>query len=229
MEIEAAIFDLDGTLIDSVPAYFKITDLILERVNLPPVSREVVVELMKGGREIWDRLIPRDMMHRKDELIRRCMEVGMEIYPKVFFNEVDLIPGVAEIFSQLTANEIKIGLVTSSHARYVDGKLIPLKRNGIYELIDVMITIEDAPKMKPAPDPLIECARRLGVARERSVYVGDSRVDIRAAKEAGMFAIGVLTGIDDQQTLRREDPHMIVESIYALKEFFLKHQLTDGR
>ena len=80
-----------------------------------------------------------------------------------------------------------------------------------------MITIEDTPEVQPAPDPLIECARRLGVAEEKSVYVGDSYVDLRAGKAAGMMTVGVLTGVDDYETLKREDPDMIVESIFDLQ------------
>ena len=53
MKIEAALFDLDGTLIDSIPAYFKLLEEILRRLNLPPVSKEVVTELMKGGPAPW--------------------------------------------------------------------------------------------------------------------------------------------------------------------------------
>lgn len=217
MKIEAVIFDLDGTLIDSVPAYFKILEVIVSRLNLPPVSKEAVSELMREGMAAWEVLIPEEMKDRKEELRQEILRLSMEISPEVFQKEVELIPGAPEIFSQLSESEIKIGLVTSTHAKFLDGKLLPLKNRGIDKFIAEVITIEDTPEVKPAPDPLIECARRLGVAEEKSVYVGDSYVDLRAGKAAGMMTVGVLTGVDDYETLKREDPDMIVESIFDLQ------------
>ncbi len=214
------MFDLDGTLIDSVPAYTKMLEIIVSRLNLNPASKEVVAELMKGGLAAWEILIPEEMKGRKEELREQIMEIGMEAGREIFLNEVRLIPGSTEVFSQLSTNKIKIGMVTSTHAKFLDGKLVPLKEKGIDELIDVVITIEDAPNVKPAPDPLIECALRLGVAEEKSVYVGDSHIDIRAGKAAGMMTVGVLTGIDNYETLEKEGPDMIVDSVFDLRDVF---------
>jgi HAD superfamily hydrolase (TIGR01509 family) len=220
MKVEAVLFDLDGTLIDSVPAYTKMLEIIVSRLNLNPATKEVVAELMKGGLAAWEVLIPEEMKDRKEALREQIMEVGMEAGRDIFLNEVRLIPGSTEIFSQLSANKIKIGVVTSTHAKFIDGKLLPLKEKGIDQLIDTVITIEDAPNVKPAPDPLIECARRLGVAEEQSVYVGDSHIDIRAGKAAGMKTVAVLTGIDDYEILEKEDPDMIVDSVIELRDVF---------
>jgi HAD superfamily hydrolase (TIGR01509 family) len=222
MQIKAAIFDLDGTLIDSVAAYFKITDVILQNVHLAPVPKEVIVEFMKGGDEVWDMLIPENRKHEKQELIHEIMEVGKQIGWRIFQDEVRLIPGVTEVLTQLVSNNIKIGLVTSTHRKYLEGKLIPLKQNSVYDLIDAVITIEDAPRMKPEPDPLIECARRLNATEESCIYVGDAHVDMKAGKAAGMITIGVLTGIDDYETLLREGPYKILDSVYDLGEFLLR-------
>jgi HAD superfamily hydrolase (TIGR01509 family) len=222
MKLESVIFDLDGTLIDSVSTYFKMLDIIMERVNLPPVSKEVVMEIMKGGYEVWDLLIPENMRDRKAELLKRIMDVGQEVGRQMFQEEVKLIPGVPQIFSKLSANHIHIGIVTSTHARYLEGKMLPLKKNGIYDLIDAVIVIEDAPKIKPAPDPLIECARRLGVSRDKCLYVGDSQVDMKAGKAAGMMTIGVLTGTDDYETLKAENPDKILDSVNELNEMMFE-------
>ena len=220
MKIEAVIFDLDGTLIDSIPAYFKLLEIILGRLNLPPVSKEVVTELMKGGLAPWEILLPEDMKDRKDEFRQEIIGITKEVGPEIFLNEIKLIPGVSEIFSQLSSKKIKIGLVTSTFAKFLDGKLLPLKSKGIDTLINEVITLEDSPEAKPAPDPLIECARRLQVSKENCVYVGDSYVDIIAGKKAGMLTVGVLTGIDDYEILKKEDPDMIVDSVLDLRDMF---------
>ena len=154
---------------------------------------------------------------RKEDFRERILEISRGFGRELFQREVKLIPGVSEIFFQLSEKKIKIGLVTSTHAKFLDRKLSPLKEQGIDKLIDVVITIEDAPELKPAPDPLIECARRMGVAREKCVYVGDNTVDLKAGKAAGMTTVGVLTGIDDHETLKREDPDFIVDSVFDLR------------
>jgi len=221
VKIEAAIFDLDGTLIDSVPAYLNILGIILKRLNLPPVSKEALSALMGGGRDAWEMLIPEELKHKRDEIRNEIIEIAKEAGRKIFPQEIKLIPGVSEIFNQLSSRQIKLGLVTSTHARALDVKLIPLQREGIDVLFDVVITFEDTPKAKPAPDPLIECARRLEVTREKSVYVGDSYVDIRAGKAAGMITIGVLTGMDDYETLKEEKPDVIVKSVFDLSDILM--------
>ncbi len=220
MNPEAVMFDLDGTLIDSVPAYYQILDIILTRLHLPPASKEALSDLVKGGKEAVDKLIPQEMKHRKEELRQEIHKIASEVSPEIFRKEVRLIPGVPELMARLSALRIPIGLVTSSHTRTLETKLLPLKNAGIDGLIDVTITNDDTEERKPAPGPLIECARRLGVSREMSVYVGDSYVDLRAGRAAGMMTIGVLTGMDDFDTLKSEDPDLIVNSVSDLREIF---------
>ena len=220
MNVEAAIFDLDGTLIDSVPAYLKMLEIILEKVHLPPVPRETISTLMRGGGEGWKLLIPEEMKDREDELRPKILAVANEVGRKIFPKEVRLFSGVPEIFYELSSKKIKIGLVTSSHARAIEAKLLPLKEHGIDELIDEVISIDDVHKIKPAPEPLIECAWRMNVNRGKSVYVGDSYVDLRAGRSAGMMTVGVLTGMDDYETLKNEDPDLIVAKIGDLRNIF---------
>lgn len=60
---------------------------------------------------------------------------------------------------------------------------------------------------------MIDCGKRLGVAMDKSVYMGDSRTDIRAGKAAGMKTIGVQTGMDDYESLKKENPDRIIDGV----------------
>jgi HAD superfamily hydrolase (TIGR01549 family) len=215
--IRSMMFDLDGTLIDSVPAYFDLMASILKIVGLPPAPKSVIAEFMTGGLQALEKMIPDEMNHRKEELIQECITVGRKMSWNMFNDTVQLFKGVPELFSLLADRNILIGLVTSTHRRAVDRKLAPLARSNIKDTFHAVIAIEDAPERKPAPDPLIECARRLAVPAQQCVYVGDSHVDIRAGKAAGMMTIGVLTGLDDYETLKKEAPSMIVESVNEIR------------
>lgn len=218
--IETILFDLDGTLIDSVPAYYRLMAAMLDTVGLPSAPKPLVAEFMTRGLSVLEKMIPVELSHRKDELIRELLLVGREKSAEMFRHEIDVIPGVERLFPLLGAREIRIGVVTSTQRRYVEMKLAPLERRGLTDFLEVVIATDDAPLKKPAPDPLLEGARRLGVPAGRCIYVGDSHVDIRAGRAAGMATVGVLTGLDDSETLLREQPSLLLDSVEDLSPLF---------
>lgn len=218
--IRSMMFDLDGTLIDSVPIYFQLMESILEVVGLPPAPRSLVAEFMTGGIKALEKMIPEEMLDRKDELVKECITVGRQMSWNMFKDKVQVMDGVHELFSLLVERKILIGVVTSTHRIAIERKFTPLAHNGLKDAVDAIVAIEDAPARKPAPDPLIECARRLAVPINRCVYVGDSHVDIRAGNAAGMLTIGVLTGLDDDETLQAENPSWIFQSVKEICGLF---------
>jgi len=220
-EIRCAIFDLDGTLIDSVPAYFQLMATILETIGLPPAPKQLVSEFMTGGGlKIIEKHIPPELQHQKEQIIKKFMMVGRQSSQSAFKDRVRVFGGVHPLFIRLSALKIPIGIVTSTERAYIDRKLRPLEKAGLTKYLDAVIAIEDAPRKKPAPDPLLVCSERLGVGVENCIYVGDSHVDIRAANAAGMKAIGVLSGLDDHETLIAEKPCMILEDVNELVKVF---------
>jgi phosphoglycolate phosphatase-like HAD superfamily hydrolase len=220
-DINCVIFDLDGTLIDSVPVYFELMETILKAIGLPPAPKSVVAEFMTGGGlEVIEKLIPEKLQHQKDKIIKEFMTVGRKASRSAFKDRVRLFSGVPRLFLRLVGLRIPIGIVTSTERLYIDRKLTPLEKSDIKKHLDVVIAIEDAPRKKPFPDPLIVCSERLGISAEKCVYVGDSHVDVRAANAAGMMAIGVLSGLDDRETLMSENPHMILKGINELIRLF---------
>lgn len=215
---DAVIFDLDGTLIDSTDVYLRILNVAFERLSLPLFSKEDILDLLIEGDFDWNKILPADLKGRKEEIIQKAMEIIREIYPQMFREEVKLIPGAADILREISMGDMKIGLVTSTDAKNLPPKLHPLKASGVENLLQVIITTDKIPNKKPSADPLIECGKRLCVEMERIVYVGDSRVDIRAGKAAGTMTVGVLTGVDDYEALRAEAPNAILDSVVALRE-----------
>jgi HAD superfamily hydrolase (TIGR01509 family) len=131
---------------------------------------------------------------------------------------VDLVPGAEHLLKKLHERNVKLGLVTSTLGRFIEFKLIPLKKCGVRDLFQSVITLDDVKNRKPSGDPLVECARRLEVSPGKCAYVGDAAGDIVAGKAAGMRTIGVLTGLDDYQALKGEDPDMILDSVSQLPE-----------
>lgn len=218
LKVKAVLFDLDGTLIDSAPIYYQIIDIVFERLGVPPVSRETLQEAMDDGDFDWDYVLPNPMKFRKEELTAEAREIIADIAPPMFRKQIKLIPGAADILKWIAARGMKIGLVTSTPTDYIAVKLVPLKKAGVDHLLEVVITADDVINKKPHAEPLIKGSKGLKVAAENCVYVGDTRVDIRAGNAAGMKTVGVLTGFDDFTALKRENPDTIIDSIAQLDE-----------
>jgi len=218
LKVAAVIFDLDGTLIDSIDIYFTIVENALKRLNLPAVSRNRILEAAESEEFKWELVLPQDVLNRKEEIVDEAWAVINEIAPQMFADNLELIQGAGHIVESLSSNGLKIGLVTSTQRQYLETKMQPLKNAGVDNLFDAIITSDDVEKRKPAPDPLITCAQLLDMKPGNCVYVGDTTTDIKAGKAAEMRTIGVLTGFDEYETLQKESPDAIVESVRYLLE-----------
>ena len=218
LKVAAVIFDLDGTLIDSIDIYFSIVEKTLERLNLPGVSRSRILAAAESEDFKWELVLPPDVLSRKEKIIDEAWAVINEIAPQMFADKLDLIQGAGGIVEKLSSNGLKIGLVTSTQRKYLATKMQPLKNIGVDTLFEVIITSDDVEKRKPAPDPLIACAKQLDLKPGKCVYVGDTATDIKAGKSAGMETVGVLTGFDDRDALNQELPGAIIESVEDLMD-----------
>jgi 2-phosphoglycolate phosphatase len=216
LTVDAVIFDLDGTLIDSAPIYYAIIDVIFDRLDIPPVPQNVLLEAMKNGEFEWDIVLPYEMKHRKKQLVEKARGIIDDIAPSMFDDQVKIIPGAADALQEIAVQGLKLALVTSTFREYMALKLVPLVKAGVDNLFEVMITADDVQHKKPHAEPLIMCSDKLGLAPARCVYVGDTRVDIKAGNAAGMQTVAVLTGFDGYDALAREKPDNIIESVSDL-------------
>ncbi|MBW2564174.1 MAG: HAD family hydrolase [Deltaproteobacteria bacterium] len=218
LPVDAVIFDLDGTIIDSIGIYYKIVAAVLERLGLPQVSTTDLRNATENGGFDWSLIFPEQIKDNKEELIKNAWKIAEEISPKMFLENVKLIPGAANVLTRVSERGIKLAVVTSTPQKNMTAKLKPLIESGIRHLIKEIITADDTNRKKPAADPVVECNKRLGIAAGKSVYVGDMRLDIKAGKAAGTKTIGVLTGFDDFESLKKEKPDAIIKSIAELPD-----------
>jgi HAD superfamily hydrolase (TIGR01509 family) len=208
--VRAVIFDLDGTLADSMEYYHWLACDLVEHAGAPPVSRERVHELMgQGDSEILRKLLPPDFPDPEPtiqrvlaERARHWMRAGEEIEP---------LPGCLELIRALHARPCSLGIASSSGRAGAH-----LERWGVHELFGAIVGREDVSQRKPHPEPVLLCASRLGLEPAEAVYVGDSPVDIEAGQAAGMRTIGVLTGTSTRERLTPLDPDHILESAIEL-------------
>lgn len=217
LPLQAVIFDLDGTLLDTREIYFTIMERLFDRLSFPRASRELLVEASANGDFDWEMALPEEAKGRSEELRPLIREIIQEVSPSLFKERNALIPGVEPLLRMLAAAGVKIGVATSTEARYMKLKLRPIRDSGLEPLLQAVVTADDVSMQKPAPEPLIECARRLGALQGRCLYCGDMRVDVRAGKAAGMITAAVLTGFDSQSILEAECPDLILGSVAELE------------
>jgi phosphoglycolate phosphatase len=216
LTVDAVIFDLDGTLIDSAPIYYALIDIIFDRLGIPPVPQSTLLEAMKNGEFEWDVVLPDEMKNRQEHLVEKAREIIDDIAPSMFHNQVKLIPGAADALKEIAAMGLKLALVTSTLKEYMALKLDPLAQAGVEALFEIIITADDVQNKKPHAEPLVMCCDKLGLDPGNCVYVGDTRVDIKAGKAAGMQTVAVLTGFDGFKALKRQAPDAIIKSVAEL-------------
>jgi HAD superfamily hydrolase (TIGR01549 family) len=216
--IQAVLFDLDGTLIDSIGIYYQIVAIVLERLDLPQAKENDILAAAEQDPFDWLRVMPKVEPSQKERLITSAWRIVEEAYPALFREQARLIDGVVTLLPQLARKEINIGIVTSTPRKHLDHKMAVLEQQRIAQLVKAVITADDAPFKKPAPDPLILCANQLETPVARCVYIGDTCLDIQAGKSAGMRTIAVLSGFDRAETLAGKHPDAIIPSVGHLKD-----------
>lgn len=209
--IRAIIFDMDGTLIDSMDTYYDIVIDIMEGLGVAmTLPREVLFESLSQGKKLSSIIFPPDLENR-DTIVERFRAQAIEAFKQIFTRgEVELIDGVEVLLEELNQRGFSLAIVTSSMAEII----VPfLKARNLHTYLDCVLGRSEVFRLKPFPDPLLKCMRILGVEPHRSVYVGDSIIDIQAGKAAGTGTVGVLTGTTDLARLREEAPDAILDSV----------------
>jgi pyrophosphatase PpaX len=198
---EPVVFDLDGTVVDTVELIvesFRHATRAVLREELPdevilagvgqPLMKQMARLSARHARELYDTY--REYNHRRhDELIR-----GYE--------------GIAEALDALRAAGRRLGIVTSKSA---DTTQMAFRAVGLREHFEVVVTASDTSEHKPSPAPLLLCLERFGATAAGSLYVGDSPVDIEAGRAAGMATAAVAWGVFGRERLLAAGPDYWLE------------------
>ena len=213
--LAAALFDFDGTLVDTTEMIFQsmrhATSSVLGRDDF---SREEL--LANVGQPL-----PRQMElfdAEKAELLLEAYRAHHEEHHDALIAE---FPGVDEALNRLRTAGVRIIVVTSKRRRSVEMALA--KFPGLDLVVDLFVTMEDTTEHKPHPEPLLKGLELMGdVPKEQAVYVGDSPFDVQAAKAAGLTSVAVSWGAFSEDTLREAEPDHLVPDIDTAVDVLLK-------
>ncbi|MFY9342185.1 MAG: phosphoglycolate phosphatase [Planctomycetota bacterium] len=200
----AFLFDLDGTLADTLPDLAASTNHVRAQHGLPPVELAVVRGFVgDGARTLVARALAEVLP--AGAAGERQLDRAFEDY--VTHHRVQctvlsaLYPGVREHLEQLHEQGVALGVVTNKPEQFAR----PLLRHlGLHDLLSVIVGGDTVPQRKPDPEPLRFALRELGLTAAAATMVGDGVQDLRAGKAAGLRTIGCLFGYGDPDALRRE-------------------------
>lgn len=183
--IKAAIFDLDGTLIDSmwVWSQIDIDYLASKRLEVPSNLKDEIAHL-----GFIDVALYFKKRFNLDDDLETILETWNKMALEHYSHNVKLKPGVLEFLKYLKDNDIKIGLASSSNLLLIESVL---KSNGIYEYFDAITTTDEAKKDKSNPDVYLLAADKLKTSPDSCVVFEDIPEGIKGAKLANMSTIAV--------------------------------------
>lgn len=197
MPAQAAIFDVDGTLVDSVDLHARAWQEAFAHFGHRVGFGEIRAQIGKGA----DQLMP--VFLSKEELERRGKEIEAfrsDLWKREYLSRVRAFPRVRELFQEILRRKLRIALASSAKGDELDRyKQIA----GIDDLIGTETSMDDAERSKPHPDIFRAALDRLGaVEKERTLVVGDTRWDAIAARRLGVRTIGLLCGGTAESDLR---------------------------
>lgn len=203
---EAILFDLDGTLVDSVGAYLEVARVAAQPFGLE-VTEQHVRNCLAVGKNFWKGVVPQDRGDC-DSVAKAMSAHAAREWPRVLREHGTVFDGVARTLAALRGLGIKLGVVSGARPEVLE----LLGAEGILEQFDTVILGPDVSRGKPDPEGICKGLRRLGVRPEMALYVGDAPVDIQASRAAGVRAVSVLTGAAGSAMLSAYAPDRLISS-----------------
>ena len=216
--VEAVLFDLDGTLIDSAPDLGAAVDKMRVQRGLPSLPLEQYRPMAgTGARGMIGIAFGITPEHAEFEVMKEEFFVN---YENCMTERTRIFEGVNDMIAALVSQGLPWGVVTNKSSRFTDPLTAAMP---LFATAGAIVSGNTTPHAKPHPEPLFEAARRLSVDPARCVYVGDDERDIVAGLAAGMGTVAATYGYLGQQTdIARWNAHLHIDSPLKLLNFLNK-------
>lgn len=205
MNYDTVIFDLDGTLVNTLEDLTDSLNDLLAEEGYPKCSLDEVKNAIgEGYRILLEKSLPTGSL--KEE-IDRCTTLFETRYISNMINKTKPYEGILELLSALKHLGIKIGVVSNK----MDGATKDICHHYFGSLIDIAVGDTPERRRKPAPDNVYEALAQLGSAKSSTIYVGDSNIDVHTARNADLEFVGVAWGFRTKEVLSEEGAKVIIE------------------
>ena len=216
---DLVMFDLDGTLIHTSPEIADAINDALRELGLPDITQEQVNSWIgRGTRDLLSQAIasgtgvPAETVRSAEAFVAQ-VAVFDKHYHQRCGTRSELFPQVRETLTALRERGIKLAIVTNKEARFTQPVLA---FHQMQALFDEIISVDTFPVKKPDPVGLLHCMKRLGVAAERALFVGDSSIDVATARNAGVPVWALPYGYNLGKPVADSHPDRMIDDISAL-------------
>jgi phosphoglycolate phosphatase len=194
----AIIFDLDGTLLNTLSDLANSVNRVLASHNFPVHATEAYRFFVgDGARMLIKRALPENQ--REEKNIEKCLDEFKKEYQQNWHNETILYPGIAEMLNALTAYDLKLAILSNKPHTFTLKCVHHFLSKWNF---DVIVGQQESIPQKPDPAGALLIARQLNIEPASFLYVGDSAVDMKTACASAMFPMGVLWGFRPAEELK---------------------------
>jgi len=213
--LQAVLFDLDGTLLNTLDDLAASTNAALDMHGMPQRTTDEVRRFVGNGvAKLIERAVPAGTSGEK---AKQVLAGFIAHYEKHSADHTGPYPGIMELLSALRTQGVKCAVISN--------KIEPAVKTLCTEYFGdfIQAAVGDAPERRTKPDPMgvYEAMARLGVSKENCVYIGDSDVDIYTGHNAGIKSIGVTWGFRSEELLRDAGADFICHTAGELLELLL--------
>ncbi len=216
--IKAVIFDLDGTLLDTIEDIANTCNQLLEKRGYPSLPiKDYKIYVGKGVKNLLIKLI--EVLKMPEQLLDELMSDYYEIYPIESTKTTKIYPGISEMLETMKKMDIKINVLSNKpHEQVID--LMP--KYFSENTFDIIYGKHEGVKAKPDPTLLKKMMKELKVKKSEVLYVGDTKTDMETALNASVASVGVLWGFREETELVQSRASYIIthpkEMIHIINE-----------
>lgn len=197
MRYKALVFDMDGTLLNTLEDLADSTNFALVKHGFPEQPTEAYRYFVgSGARKLVERALPEEA--RNPETIDVCLAAYKEHYNENWANKTRLYDGLAEVLNQLSTSTLKFGILTNKPKDFADECVKHFLSSWTWQIVQGQ---EEGIALKPSADISRLVTEALAVEPSEVLYLGDSDVDMLTAKNAGYTSVGVTWGFRTEQEL----------------------------
>ncbi len=208
------IFDMDGTLVNTIDTIAYFANTALKKFGLSEIETEKYKIMVGNGSEVLiDRML--NELGAKVENKKEIHKYYTGIYDNDFMYLTAPYDGVIDMLKELKKNGIQTAILSNK-----DDSTAKKVSDVLFEegLVDLCLGARPGVPLKPEPDAVFEIMKHFGVTKQECLYIGDTATDIQTAKNAGLYSVGVLWGFRGEDELRAAGADVITSDVMEIAE-----------
>lgn len=207
MTYKAVIFDLDGTLVNSIKDIADAMNYVLKKRNYPTYDYDTYKTFVGSGvKSLVIKALPESKP--SDIEVNTCLQDMMQVYSQYCTNKTITYPGILELLKELDDKKLKLAVLSNKEHSLT----VKVSKALLPDYLNPVLGLKVEALKKPNPKVLLELCDTLNVKPEEAIYIGDTDVDVLVAKNANTLAIGVSWGFRDKQELIKNGADYILDT-----------------